>query len=90
MASKRERLLQRARDGPAGFTLGELWQLYNLWGFVVHRGGKHPEIVKHPDHPELGRAVLPNHKSFGKEYINEAVRLIDKLQKKEEEEQNAK
>ena len=84
MADKRERLLQRARDGPAGFTRGELRQLYNLWGFVIHRGGKHPEIVKHPDHPELGRATLPNHNIFSKEYVKDAVRLIDKLRKKEE------
>ncbi len=85
MVDKRERLLQRARDGPAGFTRDELWQLYNLWGFVIHRGGRHPEIVKHPDYPDLGRATLPNHTRFGKEYVKDAVKLIDKLRKRAEE-----
>ncbi len=84
MADKRERLLQRARDGPAGFTRDDLRQLYNLWGLVIHRGKKH-EFGKHPDHPELGRVTLPNHNSFSKEYIKDAVKLIDKVRKKEEE-----
>ena len=83
MSARGGNLLARARRAPAGFSVADLRQLYVMFGFEI-RPGNHP-IAKHPTFPYL-RATLPNHRSFAKEYVRTAVKLIDEVLRLEQEE----
>lgn len=73
------RLLQRAKDSPAGWTRKELDSLYRSFGFIIINGRNH-DIVKHPDLPNDIKGTLT--RSSGEihpDYVRHAVNMINML-----------
>lgn len=81
MARKASDLLEAMRRSQSNWKRRDLEALYRGFGFRIRVGAKH-DITIHTKYPEL-RGTLPNHKSFAKGYINQAVKLIDQLRELE-------
>jgi len=81
---KAEKLLQRMRDSQAGWKPNDLDRLYRYYGFKVREGGKHC-VFFHPKYPYL-MATVKRSNNLGKGYIRDAIDLVDKLIKLEDEE----
>ena len=77
MDSKAEKLLQRMRRSQAGWKYKDVETLLYGFGFEIRQGANHA-ILTHPDYPEL-RYTLPRHRGIRKQYVKDAVRIIDKL-----------
>ena len=89
MPSKATKLLERMQQSAANWTRHDLDALYLGYGFNIRAGGNH-DVVKHPAFPKL-RATLPRHaKDLAKGYITHAVKLIDQLEKLEDENRGGK
>lgn len=77
--NKSQRLFQRAKNSPYGWSRSQLDQLYKCFGFIIIKGSKH-DIVKHLDLPSSEKATLT--RSSGEihpDYIRRAVELIEML-----------
>jgi hypothetical protein len=81
-----EDLMEQMRVSKDGWGQNDLRRLYEGFGFVSREGSKHT-IYKHPSYPFL-RATVARHNKLAVGYIQDAVKLIDKL--KELEDQGAK
>jgi hypothetical protein len=79
MSRKAQNLLERMRASKAGWSRADLDALYRGYGFTITHGSSH-DIVKHPKFPVL-RATLPRHKELAKAYVDEAIKLIDQLER---------
>jgi hypothetical protein len=77
------------RRSKAGWKREDIDTLYLGFGFIITPGKSH-DIVKHPDFPQL-RDVLPRHKFIAKGYVNDAIKLIEELErlKKDQERQQS-
>jgi hypothetical protein len=85
VTGKGSSLLDRARRSPANWSREDLERLYKTFGFEIVRGTKHA-FARHPKFPEL-RGTVPNHRSFATGYVRSAVKLIEKLEALEKQEQ---
>lgn len=81
MADKGKKLLEKAKNSPANWSVNELEQLYIAYGFEIVRKSKHAFAV-HSVFKEL-RGTIPNHKSFSADYVRNAVKLIEKLEERQ-------
>lgn len=82
MSNKAEKLLQKMRVSKANCTLGDLYAVYNAFGFTIRNGKKH-DRVKHPQYTWL-KATLPRkHTSIALGYFDHAVKTIDELKRLE-------
>jgi hypothetical protein len=73
------KLLQRAKDSPYGWTRNEIDKLYKSFGFIINRGNNH-DIVKHPELSNNLKGTLT--RSSGElhpDYVRHAVKLIEIL-----------
>ena len=87
MSSRAEGLLQQMRDSPANCTLGDLFNIYDWFGFDIRRGKKH-DIAKHPKYKSL-RGTLPRkHTRIALGYFDHAVKMIDELKRLEKGRRN--
>ena len=77
MTSKAEKLLERMRQSKSNWKRKDLDSLYIGFGFIITHGKKH-DIVKHPDYPLL-RTTLPRHTKLAKGYVEQAIKLVDRL-----------
>jgi len=77
MPSKAEKLLEQMRASKSNWKRADLDRLYEGFGFIILHGSNH-DIVKHPDFPEL-RTTLPRHRELAKGYVENAVKLVDRL-----------
>jgi predicted RNA binding protein YcfA (HicA-like mRNA interferase family) len=77
MPSKAMKLLERMRRSKSGWTVKDLINLYESFGFVVTHGSNH-DIVKHPKYSNL-RTTLPRHNYLARGYVEYAIKLIDQL-----------
>jgi len=77
-------LLAAMRRSQDNWTRHELETLYLGFDFEIRIGRRH-DMAKHKKHRHL-RGTLPNHKSFAKEYVRTAIRLINELQRLEKQE----
>lgn len=76
-------LLEKARATKAGWHRQELVSLYDGFGFIIKSGRGPHDKVFHPDYPEL-ITWLPRHNKLHEYNIEQAVKLIDRLQKLKE------
>lgn len=76
-------LLEKARATKAGFKRKELESLYTAFGFIIKSGRGPHDKVYHPDYPQL-ITWLPRHKELGEYNVDNAIKLIDRLQKLKE------
>jgi hypothetical protein len=76
------KLLAKARASKAGWHRNELDSLYTGFGFIIVNKAKHDKVY-HPDHPELF-TFIPSHTKLGEYNIDNAIKLISRLQKLEE------
>jgi hypothetical protein len=81
MASKAEKLLERMRQSKSGWKRRDLDKLYEGFGFIITPGRNH-DIVKHPVFSQL-RTTLPRHTAIAKGYVQEAIKIIDRLKELE-------
>jgi hypothetical protein len=65
------------RASKAGWSRDDLVTLYEGFGFTIRYGSSH-DIVKHPEYPAL-RATLPRHDDLAKAYVDQAIKLIERL-----------
>jgi len=77
MTSKAEKLLERMRRSQSGWKYRDLEILFKGFGFEIRQGANHA-ILTHPDYPEL-RYTLPRHRDIRKQYVKDAVKIVDKL-----------
>ena len=77
MTSKAYKLLEKMRRSKSGWKRHDLDQLYEGFGFIIIHGSNH-DIVKHPNFPLL-RTTLPRQNYLAIGYIEQAIKLIDKL-----------
>ena len=77
MASKAEKLLERMRQSKNGWKRADLDTLYSGFGFAISHGKSH-DIIRHPEFPDL-RTVLPRHNYLAKGYVEQALKLVDRL-----------
>lgn len=77
MTSKAHKLLERMRVSKNNWKRNDLDSLLTGFGFIITHGSSH-DIAKHPKHPEL-RATLPRHNFLAKGYVEQAIKLVDKL-----------
>jgi len=77
------KLLAKARASKAGWNRTKLDSLYVGFGFIIKNGRGPHDKVFHPDYPELF-TWLPRHTKLGEYNIDNAIKLIERLQKKEE------
>ncbi len=75
------KLLVRMRASKADWNFKDLETLYLGYGFTYREGSKH-RIYHHPLYPEL-YATVARHTSLAKGYVADAVKLIDRLQQLE-------
>ena len=76
--------LLRARATKSGWGHSDLMKLYAAYGFTVRNGSKH-DVVSHPEYTEL-RATVSRSTSLAKGYVAHAVKLIDEVLKRQQEE----
>lgn len=76
-------LLAKARATKAGWHHKEIESLYYAFGFTIKNGRGPHDKVYHPKYPEL-ITWLPRHDKIGEYNIDNAIKLIDRLQKLEE------
>jgi hypothetical protein len=81
ISRKARNLLERMRTSKAGWSRADLDALYRGYGFTITHGSSH-DIVKHPKFLAL-RATLPRHRELAKAYVEQAIKLIDQLQRLE-------
>jgi hypothetical protein len=82
---KQNKLLQKAKDAPRGWSRIELIELYRAFGFEIVAGAKH-DLAKHPSLPNGIKATIT--RSTGEihpDYVRTAVELIEMVQEKEAE-----
>ena len=72
-----DKLLERMRRSPFGWSQEDLRHLYVAYGFQVREGGRHL-VVRHPEHPDLVTTVA-RHTDLAPAYARAAVRLIEEL-----------
>jgi hypothetical protein len=80
-----EKILDRLRRSQNNCTRHDLEVIYEANGFEIRKGKKH-DFAIHTKYIYL-RGTLPNHKSFAKGYVTDAIKFIDethRLQKQEE------
>jgi hypothetical protein len=77
MSSRAEELLDKARRSSSGWRRTELDSLYESFGFSVVARAKH-DMAFHPEYPTL-KTMLPRHRKVNRFYVEQAVKLIDKL-----------
>lgn len=83
MGGEAVKLLERMRASRAGWKRNHLDRLYSGFGFIIKNGrGKHDKVY-HPDHPELF-TFIPRHTRIGEYNIDNAIKLICRLQEIEE------
>jgi hypothetical protein len=83
MGGEAIKLLADARRSKAGWNRTKLDSLYTGYGFIIKKGRGPHDKVYHPDHPELF-TWLPRHTKLGEYNIDNAIKLIDRLQKLKE------
>ena len=86
MSPRGDELLAKARRSSKGWKRVELDALYESFGFIVTSRTKH-DLAYHPRYSSL-RSMLPRHRDVNRVYVEQAVKLIDKLielQKESEE-----
>lgn len=71
--------LEKAKLSKAGWNRTRLDSLYKGFGFIIKTGRGPHDKVYHPDHPELF-TWLPRHTKLGEYNVNNAIKLIEKLQ----------
>lgn len=72
-----DKLLERVRRTPFGWSQEDLRRLYLAHGFQVRQGARHL-VVRHPEHPDLVTTVA-RHDDLAPAYARTAVRLIDEV-----------
>lgn len=71
------RLLQRAKDAPAGWSGDELIGLYKDFGFYIEKGRKH-DLVKHANLPDgIKGTITRSSGEIHPDYVRTAVELIE-------------
>jgi len=83
MGGEAVKLLADARSSKAGWNRTKLDRLYAGFGFIIKNGRGPHDKVYHPDFPELV-TWLPRHTKLGEYNIDNAIKLIDRLQKLKE------
>jgi len=83
MGDEAVKLLAKARASKAGWNRKRLDSLYEGFGFIIKTGRGPHDKVYHPDHPALV-TWLPRHTKLGEYNVDNAIKLIDKLQKLKE------
>jgi len=85
--SRGEKLLDRMRTNPGGWTKDEIETVYNAHGFEKIEGGKHTKY-KHPDLPGEFATVTRSSGQIATGYARRAIELIDKLRRQKEVAEN--
>lgn len=85
MGANASKLLEKARASKAGWNRLKLDRLYKGFGFIIKMGNGPHDKVYHPKYPQL-ITWLPRHNKLGEYNIDNAIKLIDSLQKLEEAE----
>jgi hypothetical protein len=71
------RLLQRAKDAPAGWSSDELIGLYKSFGFYIEKGRKH-DLAKHTNLPDgIKGTITRSSGEIHPDYVRTAVELIE-------------
>ncbi|MGA9398356.1 MAG: hypothetical protein WBV22_08875 [Anaerolineaceae bacterium] len=83
MGGEAAKLLADARRSKAGWNRTKLDSLYLGFGFIIKNSRGPHDKVYHPDHPELF-TWLPRHTKLGEYNIDNAIKLIDRLQQLKE------
>jgi len=81
MGRAAEKLLERMRATPHGWSEDDFRGLYVGFGFEYQAGAKHSLFI-HPAHQHL-RTTVPRHANLAPAYARIAVALIDRLHKEE-------
>jgi hypothetical protein len=84
MAGEAINLLAKARASRAGWKRKELESLYSAYGFIIKNGRGPHDKVYHPEYPQLV-TWLPRHNILGEYNVENAIKLIDKLQQIKEQ-----
>lgn len=84
MGEEAARLLEKARTSKAGWNRTKLDSLYKGYGFIIKSGRGPHDKVYHPKFPQLF-TWLPRHTKLGEYNIENAIKLIDKLLKLQED-----
>lgn len=79
MGEESIKLLGDARRSKAGWNRKKLDSLYTSFGFIIKSGRGPHDKVYHPDYPELF-TWLPRHTKLGEYNVDNAIKLIDRLQ----------
>lgn len=74
-----EKLLEDMRRTKAKWKRRDIVALYEGFGFIIEHGSKHDKVY-HPDYPRLNEG-LPRHRKLPKVYVSNAVKLVDKLKR---------
>ena|SRR5690349_16770992 len=83
MGSEAVKLLERMKASRSGWKRDQIDRLYEGFGFIIKSGNGPHDKVYHPDHPDLF-AFVPRHTKVGEAYVENAIKLITRLQKREE------
>ena len=78
MSSKGRKLLERARNSPAGWRSSELVKLYEQFGFEI-RQGKNDINAVHPTYRNLRASISKSSGELSPAYARHAVEMIEKL-----------
>lgn len=81
MGKAAEKLLERMRATPHGWSEADFRGLYVGFGFEYDAGANHSLFI-HPTRQHL-RATVPRHRQLAPTYARSAVALIDQLLKEE-------
>ncbi len=76
--AKREKLLEKARNSPAGWHKRDLDSLYRKWGFEIEERARHT-MYTHPKYPDLYAVITRSSGEVSSRYVETAVELIDTL-----------
>lgn len=76
--AKRDRALQRAKDGPKGWRFEQLRRLLEQYGFEVHsRKGSH-FFAEHPD-TDIQPPLVKHSRELSPWYVKTAIKAIEEV-----------
>ncbi|HEY59901.1 MAG TPA: hypothetical protein G4N92_04335 [Anaerolineae bacterium] len=78
MNSKGRKLLERAKNSPAGWRSNGLIKLYEQFGFEI-RQGKNDINDIHPTYKNLRASISKSSGELSPAYTRHAVKMIEKL-----------
>lgn len=81
MGRAAEKILERMRATPFGWSEGDFRGMLSQFGFDYEPGSKHSLFI-HRERPHL-RMTVPRHNQLAPAYAKIAVALVDRLRKEE-------